>query len=200
MFVLQRVTVFSSTSLTPLWKLAAADCLHGKIDAVQAQQHAYAYHISSGWSVAKGWQFAVYPKQQTSPSLPFSFDSLPVSLNCLMLNSNFLFLSSGTLAAIRLLVCSCHLFFLHLSLCQWYQPSTIHLFTPPTNKHLLFCFSAAPNLCTDFLNSASCCDAYRKKAKLKCLDWEVTSYSWQVFNKIKPKINPPEKKGQYNSL
>lgn len=98
---------------------------------------------SSGWSVAKDGQVPVYSKCQSSTSLPFSFDSLLASLDRLTLTSNFLFLLSRTLAAVRLLVWSCHFFFLHLSLCQWYQPSTIHLFTPPTNKHLLSCFPAA---------------------------------------------------------
>lgn len=148
-----------------LRELASVDCLFGKIDAVQARRHVYTYHVSSGWSVAKEWQFEVYSKQQMSPSLPFSFDLLPVSLNRLMLTSDFLFLFSRALAAIKLLVCSCHFLFFF---CTFLCVSDTSL-QPSTYSHLLqaniSCFSAAPNLCTDFLNSASCCEACRKKAE-----------------------------------
>lgn len=137
------------TSLTPLcgswlWTVCghlSLDCLYGKIYAVQAQRHTYSYHISSGWSIAKDWQFAVYSKRQTSPSLPYSFDSLPVSLNRLMLTSNFLFLFSRTLAAIRLLVCSCHFFSapFSMSVIPAFNHPLIHTSYKQTSPLLLLC-------------------------------------------------------------
>lgn len=113
-------------------------------------------------------------------------------------NLKFLVLAFKNLGSSKTACLVLSFFFLHLSLCQWYQPSTIHLFTPPTNKHLLL--PCCPNLCTDFLNSASCCDAHRQNAKLKRLDWEVTSYSWQVFlyqNKIQNKTIRKKRTAQH---
>lgn len=135
MSVLQRVTVSSSTGLTPLcgsWLVWTV--FMGRIRS-PSSVYTYIYHFSS----AKDRRFVIYFKWQTSPSLPFSFDSIPVSLHCLVLTSNFLF--SGTLAAIRLLVCSCHFFFLHLSLSvipAFNQP-LIHTSYKQTSLLLLCC-------------------------------------------------------------
>lgn len=134
MSVLQMVTVFSAA----LHGSCLVWTVHGKRHAVPAQQHTYTYHIPSGWSVAKHWQFAVYFKQRTSPSLPFSFDSLPVSLNCLMLTLNFLVfknLGSNKTACLFLSFFSCTF----VSVIPAYNHPLIHTSYKQTSPLLLRC-------------------------------------------------------------
>lgn len=133
--VLQRTDLSSSTSLsTSLWKLAVLSKLSGTLGL--------STYLLDDLS-ANDWQVPVYSQWQTSTSLSFSFDSLLASLDCRILNLKFLVLAFKNLGSSKAACLVLSFFFLHFSLCQWYQPSTIHLFTPPTNKHLLSCFSDA---------------------------------------------------------
>lgn len=124
-------------------------------------------YLDDLWQRTDKFQFILRGKPQLP--WPFSFDSQLASLDRLMLNLKFLVLAFKNFGSSKTacLVLSFFFFctFLYVSVTSL-QPFTYsHLLQ--TSPLLLLC---CPNLCTDFLNSASCCDAHRQKAKYKCLD------------------------------
>lgn len=191
--VLQRPDLSSSTSLsTSLWKLAVLSKLSGTLGL--------STYLLDDLS-ANDWQVPVYSQWQTSTSLSFSFDSLLASLDCRILNFKFLVLAFKNLGSSKAACLVLSFFFsapFSMSVIPAFNHSLIHTSYKQTSPLLLLW---CPNLCTDFLNSASCCDAHRQKAKYKCLDWEVTSYGWQVFLYLNETQNKTlRKKGQHNIL